>query len=87
MGYFDSAKNRAAWQKELAQLKRQKEKLMGRIRSGLGGGSENPHRRRITLAELEKRVFGDRMGRSDRRARTRTAEPLTKEKTRRSRSL
>lgn len=64
MAYFDSAKNRAMWNRELAELRQEKER---RAREGYKPGksqemlaaekavkAEDPRRRRIDLAELER---------------------------------
>ncbi|WP_432628121.1 hypothetical protein [Brotaphodocola sp.] len=58
MAYFDSAKNRALWSKELSALKEEK---VYREKYGYtpeAGGKthqpDNPHRVRITYAQLER---------------------------------
>lgn len=62
MAYFDSAKNRAAWNRELDGLRRERER---RAREGYTPGTvkkepENPHRRRVTYAQLVEQEYGAR---------------------------
>lgn len=65
MAYFDSAKNRAMWNRELAQLRQEKaeraangykpvEKETAAAKSKAAVTEDNPRRRRINLAELER---------------------------------
>lgn len=59
MAYFDSAKNRALWQKELAGLRKERARResMGFAAVGnnkLKESAENPGRIRVTYAQLEK---------------------------------
>lgn len=58
MAYFDSAKNRALWLKELSSLREEKER---REREGYSpdeavreNKKENPHRVRMTYTQLER---------------------------------
>lgn len=58
MAYFDSAKNRALWSKELSELRQEKER---RTAEGYSPNdekkeykSDHPHRVRITFAQLER---------------------------------
>lgn len=61
MAYFDSAKNRAMWQRELASLDRERER---RAREGYSPDSgktevqkkeaDNPFRKKITFVQLEQ---------------------------------
>lgn len=60
MAYFDSAKNRASWNQELNRLRKER---MRREQEGYVPGEEkkeavNPHRRRITYAELLEQEYG-----------------------------
>lgn len=58
MAYFDSAKNRALWSKELSALKEEKEhrEKYGYSPDAVSPAykSGNPHRVRITYAQLEQ---------------------------------
>lgn len=61
MAYFDSAKNRAMWQREMASLDRERER---RAREGYSPDSrkttvqkkeaDNPYRKKLTFAQLER---------------------------------
>lgn len=79
MAYFDSAKNRALWQKELAGLKqeRARRESMGFAAVGKGNakGAENsPGRVRMTYAQLQKEEYEAVQVKKNQRAeRTRTA--------------
>lgn len=62
MAYFDSAKNRALWQKELAGLRQERARresmgFMDEGRKKSGKGEENPNRIRITFAQLEREEY------------------------------
>ena len=78
MAYFDSAKNRALWQKELAGLKqeRARRESMGFAAVGKGkakGAEDRPGRVRITYAQLEKEEYEAVQAKKVQRAeRTRT---------------
>lgn len=59
MAYFDSAKNRAMWERTLAGLREEKERraATGYAPQNLDDKAKeaaNPFRRRITLAQLEE---------------------------------
>lgn len=84
MGYFDSPKNRAMWNRELAELRREKER---RAAEGYHpqkreenemqkaeAKETNPNRRRINLAELER--IDMQMGRIRRVKRPTRSRPL-----------
>lgn len=72
MGYFDSAKNRTAWQKELTSLRAERAR---RAATGFAPGaaakgfSENPHVKVISFSELENRVFETERKRAAERAK------------------
>lgn len=71
MGYFDSAKNRTAWQKELTALRAERAR---RAETGFAPGaskkfSENPHVKIIDFNELENRVFEAERRKAAERAR------------------
>lgn len=60
MAYFDSAKNRAAWNRELDQLRQERAR---REKEGYVPGAEtrealNPHRHRVTYAQLLEQEYG-----------------------------
>lgn len=57
MAYFDSAKNRAKWQKELAALRLERERRAAGGSERTEGGSRNGHRVRITYNELEAEEY------------------------------
>ena len=62
MSYFDSPKNRAIWERELKALRVEKERRAregyrpqpARPEKAVKPREENPFRRRVTLAELER---------------------------------
>ena len=60
MGYFDSAKNKALWEKELSSLRgeRDRRKIEGykpqKEKEAEKAVEKNPYRRKITLKELEE---------------------------------
>ncbi|MDO5408533.1 MAG: hypothetical protein Q4F28_14590 [Eubacteriales bacterium] len=58
MGYFDSAKNRVLWQRELSRLKVERDRRSSTGYGGPGAESkaenEHPGRQRITFAQLER---------------------------------
>lgn len=59
MAYFDSPKNRAIWEKELASLRRERERRASEgytpdEEGALNKAEENPLRKRVTLEELER---------------------------------
>ena len=59
MNYFDSAKNKALWEKELSSLRgeRDRRKIEGykpQREKAAEKEEKNPYRRRITLKELEE---------------------------------
>jgi hypothetical protein len=62
MAFFDSAKNRALWQKELAGLREEKERraaegyVPGSDRAAARGDA-NPHRIRTSYAQLEQEEY------------------------------
>ena len=88
MSFFDSAKNRAIWERRLSGLRQEKERrretgyMPQETAAGVSARSEeNPYRRRITLKELEAQVMEQsgvrrvkRPGREMRAARERMQE-------------
>lgn len=72
MAYFDSAKNRALWQKELDHLRKERadRELSGSADSGKKkeSGTDKPGRVRITYAQLEREVNEAARDRSSKKA-------------------
>lgn len=71
MAYFDSAKNRAAWNRELDRLRQERTR---REKEGYVPGMErkekvNPHRRRVTYAQLLEQEYGASRERQNRFSR------------------
>ena len=87
MGYFDSPKNLAMWNRELAELKREKarraaegyhpQKKEEQATKQAEVKENNPHRRRINLAELER--IDMQMGKIRRVKRPTRSKPLSME--------
>ena len=84
MGYFDSPKNRAMWNRELAELRKEKErraiegyhpqKKEEKAAKQAEIKETNPNRRRINLAELER--IDMQMGKIRRVKRPTRSKPL-----------
>jgi hypothetical protein len=78
MAYFDSAKNRALWQKELAGLRAEKER---RAQYGYVPGTDrdresamaaaNPHRIRTSYTKLEQEEYQEQRERAQQKQRDR----------------
>lgn len=71
MAYFDSAKNRASWNRELNQLRKERTR---REQEGYVPGEEkkealNPHRRRVTYTQLLEQEYGSRRERQSQLSR------------------
>ena len=87
MGYFDSPKNRAMWNRELAELRKEKErraiegyhpqKKEEKAAKQAEIKETNPNRRRINLAELER--IDMQMGKIRRVKRPTRSKPLSME--------
>ena len=80
MAYFDSAKNRALWQKELDGLRAEKSRressgfLTGGNRETKPDMEQNPHRIRITYAQLEREEYEAVRSRSAEKSQSRQME-------------
>lgn len=71
MAYFDGAKNRATWNRELDRLRKERTR---REQEGYAPGEEkkeavNPHRRRVTYAQLLEQEYGSRRERQSQLSR------------------
>lgn len=60
MAYFDSAKNRASWNRELDRLRKERARreLEGYVPGAEKKETVNPHRRRVTYAQLLEQEYG-----------------------------
>ena len=87
MGYFDSLKNLAMWNRELAELRKEKARRAAEgyrpVKKDETEAKQaevketNPHRRRINLAELER--IDMQMGKIRRVKRPTRSKPLSME--------
>lgn len=81
MSYFDSPKNKAIWERELRELRKEKKKreengYKPEGREVKTEQTKNPFRKKITFLELEAIFMKDKKAEVKNRQKTRTAEQI-----------